>query len=477
MRESKLQNFTDWRERLVGIEFENPVAETDATPASFETMQEVWKSFGADGWRTNTDHYYQVFSGAEKDFGGKTVPLISDNGAGNLEMALPPLSSITEGKNLLSEVRADILKVLSRNKLRLLGLGMQPGPLPMPIEERRVKSFLYKGFDSLGPTHRLTNSIMAVCSAHQAGVSIRIHEVIPAANALVQAAGLIIALCANSPIQNWSVLPWKEWRIAAWYFRFMGEKSGFGKLARFPEQPFSSLAHYLMYYWNTPYMILPPMHNEDFLFPKPRMNYLAYFSAPRVTVANLAGKTKKHVPSPADINFAVLCMWPFAKPHIIVDPAKVTVADFMKNLKKDGLEEYLSDKLLNCYIEYRATATAPIGEEMAIPALILGLVNNLPALTHLTERYSWSDWGTLVYAAAARGMEATIRKESIIPLLTALISIAEAGLNKRPFKEALYLSPLKERVAARKTPADNAIEKFKKGKKEFLDYITYSPAP
>jgi len=54
------------------------------------------------------------------------------------------------------------------------------------------------------------------------------------------------------------------------------------------------------------------------------------------------------LPNPDDLNWAMLCNWPHAKPHIILDPKKITVREFMDNFQKDTLEEYLEGKVVNC---------------------------------------------------------------------------------------------------------------------------------
>ncbi|MDD4989654.1 MAG: hypothetical protein PHV42_04490, partial [Candidatus Pacebacteria bacterium] len=256
MREAKIQNLTDWKERLVGIEYENPVVDRNGNPVTLSAMQNVWKNLEKRGWKANLDPFYKLFAGAEKEYKGATINLISDNGAGNFEIALPPLPDIHEAETLLASVHKDIVGALRKENLSYLGIGLQPGTPGTPIDEYRVKNILFAGFNKnmepAGGPHsiRLGNGLFFGLSAHQTGVSLRLSEMLPAINELIKTTGLITALCANSSIQNWEILPWKEWRIPAYPFRFVASQNiGFGKSTSPRQTAFTSLADFFKYYW------------------------------------------------------------------------------------------------------------------------------------------------------------------------------------------------------------------------------------
>lgn len=476
MIEPKIKDITGWKERLVGIEFENPVVDASGNPATFDAMQKVWPWLAELGWKTNTDKYFKIFSGAEKQYKEGTINLISDNGAGNFEIALPPLPDVHEAKKLLAEVHKDVLSALKKESLSLLAIGIQPGEVGMPIEDWRVKSWLYKGFEPAGkPSMRFGHSLFFGLSAHQTGVSIRLSEALTSINEFIKITGLVTALCGNSPIQNWEVLPWREWRIGAYGFRFIAPKAGFGKLTRSPEAPFRSLAHFYQYYWDTPLMILPPLRDGEFVFPDPPINYLEYFAKKEISGKDSDGNVVKIIPTPADINFAMLCMWDWGKPHLVLDPSKVSVDDFMNHIKDDSLEEYLDGKLVNCYLEYRGAPASPKGEEMALPSLVVGLGNNLDELKVFTKQFSWTSWCDLPYVSAVQGLSASIDGKSVAPLISELIKIAERGLLRRGMSEEVYLEPFKERIRSGKNPADKTVALLKeKGKNKFIQTLAYS---
>src|ERR1035437_2690811 len=112
MRESKIENFIDFNERLVGLELENQIIDSNGEPIDFDFMQKIWKDFEKLGWRITTDSGLKIISGAEKEFDGKNVNLSSDAAVGNLEMALPPLSNLKEAEDFLRVVHSEIFQVL-----------------------------------------------------------------------------------------------------------------------------------------------------------------------------------------------------------------------------------------------------------------------------------------------------------------------------------------------------------------------------
>jgi len=140
-------------------------------------------------------------------------------------------------------------------------------------------------------------------------------------------------------------------------------------------------------------------------------------------------------------------MWPFAKLHLVVDAASATVADFIAALSAGALEEYLDGNLVNSYLECRAAAATPVGEEATVPALFLGLINNLDGLADLVARHDWAAWQALVYQTARHGFAARIDGRPVAPLVDALLHVAEEGLAARGGAEEEILEPRQVDIA------------------------------
>ncbi len=462
-----------FKERLVGLEFENPIIDFQGETINFQRMQKVFESFEENGWEAKRDYILGYINQIEKDFGDDRVNLITDSGAGNLETAMPPQENIEKARVLHRKVYDDVLSILKTHNLTLGAFAVQPGSIP-DIRKFFRQNAMYLALEELDSSDSYANLTSTAISAHQAGVGTKLNETIDDANEMIKIAGLIVALCGNSPIHGFKLLPWKEWRIILiGLFRFMTDHSGFQRLCGFPKKPYKSISDYFRYYWETQWMILPPLRKSEWILPDQKMGFIEYFKAKKVPAHSLKGDKLELIPSADDLNLATICMWPHAKPHIVLDPEKVTVQKFMENFEKDSLEEYLEGKLVNCYIECRAAAAPPKGEEMAIPALMLGLVNNIEEVKNITKLYKWEDWDNLVFAAAVKGLDAKICGKSIIPYLKELLKIAQAGLKKRSLGEEKYLEPFARRIKEKKNPADINIELFKQDKQKFLDHIIY----
>ena len=110
---------------------------------------------------------------------------------------------------------------------------------------------------------------------------------------------------------------------------------------------------------------------------------------------------------------------------------------------------------------------------MALPAFVLGLVENISEVKKFTKQYSWNEWKELVYKASVYGMDIKINGKSIYGLLKKLLEIAEEGLNGRKMNEAKYLKVPWKRLANKENPASQSALAFKKSKKDFLKLITY----
>lgn len=474
MKNLEVSNLDNLGERTIGLELENPLLQINGESINFEIIQKVWKSFIENGWTPRVDSFLEnVVDGLTKDFGFASASIMADSGAGNFELAITPQGNLNETEKTYKVIFSEINSIVKKHDLFLAGLAIQPGRIEN-LDNFRRRNAMYSAWSQMESSDYYSNITSAAISAQQVGIGVNIREIIEITNELIKITGLVTALTGNSPIQNWEVLPYKEWRIICMErFRFIGNVEGFEKLVGFPERPFSSLADFFSYYWNSPSMMLPLLRNDEWVVPSEKINFMQFFKSKSISARMLSGKKIKVIPDTSDVNWASVQMWPHVKPHISIDLNKISMDDFLKNLKDGTLEDYLDGKITNCYVECRAAGAPPVGEELALPALMLGVVNNLDDLKKITHQYDWGTWGELVLNAAVHGMDATIKEKSIIPLLNELYACALKGLKKRGLNEEKYLDKILERIDKRKNPADLALEKFRTGKKEFLKYISY----
>ena len=111
---------------------------------------------------------------------------------------------------------------------------------------------------------------------------------------------------------------------------------------------------------------------------------------------------------------------------------------------------------------------------LAPTALTLGIIENLDKAKLLMETYPWKSWQLLRKEAARHTFHATLTNQSIVPVLTKLLSITKEGLLKRGLGEEIYLQTLFERLEKRQSPADFSIAVFKEqGFSNLLTHLAF----
>src|SRR3989338_1516135 len=192
MREAALQDNTKWTKRLVGFEFENPLVRPDGEPATAADMRRLWEEGAKRGWQLDIDTGTGTVLGGTKNILGHIVTAGHDIGAGNFELALPPLQDVESAQKLLVAAHGELLPLFREYGLSLLALGMQPGGVPKDIAELRYPWSLIDAQLRLGSARYANSGIGTVISAHQANVSARLGELIEQTNSLNAITGLIV---------------------------------------------------------------------------------------------------------------------------------------------------------------------------------------------------------------------------------------------------------------------------------------------
>lgn len=471
MREAKELDLMHEKERLVGLEFENPLVAKDGYIISQDDIQNFWNDFIKDGDEKDVDYFTKTLVGAKKKLqDGSYKNLNTDSGICTLEMSLSPKRNLYDAKKVFEEVRDDVLQSVIAANLRYLGYAIQPRRISGNPYDYKTKKSMYRTFG-----HVQRHNMQIPITAHQVGVSLHLSEVIRTTNALQAISGAVVCVMANSPIFEDKIVPWKETRLLHWAITSTSGRcqEEMRLFAVMPQRPFKNLSEYYSYAWSSP-MPIPVLRNGQWIINKKTVSFIEYCKHKKWQGVDLYGKKVDLEPSVADLNLASICMWFDAKPHLIFNKEKTELKDFFLALEKNALEEYVEDKLVNCYMEFRACGSSPKGEELALPAFILGLVNNLDSLCVLVGKYPWEEWKLLRETSYVTAMESFLGNVKISQILKELCDISEQGLKKRKLKEEIFLEPIKKRIAESKCPADYDIDVFKqKGMEGFIDYISY----
>jgi len=111
-------------------------------------------------------------------------------------------------------------------------------------------------------------------------------------------------------------------------------------------------------------------------------------------------------------------------------------------------------------LENRMNDQQPPEEILSVPALTLGIMENLEEGVRLMNEYPWEMLQEARIEAARSGLEATVRGKPVSDISRELVQIAARGLEKRGLGEEKYLSPLWIRLDEKICPADRAADIF-----------------
>lgn len=120
-------------------------------------------------------------------------------------------------------------------------------------------------------------------------------------------------------------------------------------------------------------------------------------------------------------------------------------------------------------LENRINDQQPPGEWIVIPALTLGLMENLEEAWQFVNSYDWELLQRVRTKALEEGINAEVDNIKVKDLSKKMVDIAEKGLKKRGQGEEKFLQPLHERLSTGECPADKAAEVFQDhGIKKFV---------
>ena len=135
----------------------------------------------------------------------------------------------------------------------------------------------------------------------------------------------------------------------------------------------------------------------------------------------------------------------------------------------DHLTTAFPEVRLKKFLEMRGADSGPWGRLCALPALWVGLLYDdgaTDAALDLIKDWTREEREALRNAVPKAGLKTKFRNGTVLDLAKATLEIAASGLarrNRRDGKgrdESLFLDPLREIVAAGKTPSDTLLEAY-----------------
>ena len=446
--------------RMVGLEFENQLVYTKTGFAvGRKDVAALWKKLMENKWQPTVDKYTNVIIGVTKKTSRGTVVVNTDTGICNLEVAFPPKRDLIAARSEYKKIFAEIIGTAKKLGFTAISLGVTPRKMSGDLYDFKTEKGLYLLINDWFVRHNVQIPI----SSHQVCVDVDLKEMVRSINCLSKLGGLFIALTANSVIEDDEIQKWKEIRTLHWKVPFNSQFINIDNIfGGMPNKPFKDLSDYFRYIWNgTPVVIIK---NGEWVRLKDwRITTWQYLTCGKELEAVTVDKKKIWVKADeGDLNLMMMLAWNDVKAHVIIDSERVRLRDFIDAIRKNSLEKYLKDKILSSYLEMRVCPVAPKGEEMVIPAFLLGLVNNLKGLEVFGRKFSWDDGKRLKDVLSIKGMDYELKGKPISLFLKQLVSISEIGLKKRGLGEEGFLDILDQRLKEEMTPADKTIAIFKK---------------
>lgn len=428
--------------RRIGIENEFPIVGPTGEAVDAGTVGNLFQSLRARGFIPRRDPATGQVNHVERPTGpsggvdGSTRDVVeSELGYCTLEVALAPQTTLFEAERCSQRLLTELTEELDQSGHRLLGYGMQP--LTPPSRSLVAPKERFVIYDRRSRSDRSSSCadihLFTVAAADQCHVDVSLDEAVTAVNTLGALAGLQLALTANSPVWRGEVDPTNKAVRETFYDILYGTRGDgghrtFGILPRFHD-----LADYLSHLCHLEaMMVMRDGRHVEILDDLSIGELLSHEST-------VAGRTSTGEP-------------------VAVEPRDDDVLFLASRLESNVR---LSPRYGT--LESRISCQQPPGEMLVVPALILGLLENLSEAETLVASLPHEAWEASRLEAARRGLEAQIADNSAVELAQELLRIAKTGIERRGFGEEIFLAPLERRLATRRAPADNAIEAFRAG--------------
>lgn len=399
--------------RRVGVELKFPVVKADGEAIEKKDLLSFWQFLSNQGWET-------VFDPAGKPTGVKRAGeqkedfLSAETGFCKVEFSLGHTEHLFSLAAKIRELAQLAASFCAETGIILLGLGIQP--LTPPGRELFLSKprnlFWQRAFKET------LLELFTVNASLQVHVDMAPKEVVQALNVFNGLAGVQIALNANSTVWQGKVDErFKALNEAFWEWWLPGDRRvgmPFRKFSSF-EDYFQRICAYRPVYVVRGDAFLGIAHYESF-------RAYAESSAPY-------GKTLK-------------------EEEVLLRPA---FQDFQLHSTFCWHDARLSRYFT---LENRPNCEQPPEATLAVPALTLGLMEELGGVAAFLKEFTWEELREARWEAIQKGLDARVGRFPIVFLCTEMVRLAEKGLKKRALGEEVFLAPLWERIAQRECPAD-----------------------
>ena len=443
--------------RKIGVEFEFPIVYSDGKGADRKIIQQLWTTFSRQypEWKPIRENIRKTVSGVTRTSGGYSEVIDTDVGVCTIEFSMRPFAHITDMNAHFLKTFQPLRDVAKELGLSILTMGCQP--ITGYDWSRETQSDYYLVWDRRVTYHNL----MVPIAAHQAAVDISVDEWIPVTNMLAALSGPMIALTASSPIFQGKKLPVKEHRAQVWDLIWERQKDP--RMAEYltndiPHVPFANLNEYFEYLWESRMFFA---ENKKGVFEMLRKPTFIDFLRNRRPQTGKNAKQEHMLVAPEDSMLTTIANygWFTNKVHYFFKKT-ATVEGALDAYDNQTMDDFCKKHIQFVYVENRPCGVAAKGEEMAMPSLTLGLVENWREAATLVEQLTWNEWKSFRVDAIAYSLEFSKNKDGYLGLIKEMLYIAQRGLKRRGLGEEAYLKPFFKRLEHRQSNADDILATF-----------------
>jgi gamma-glutamylcysteine synthetase len=473
---------TQWNP-LTGVEFERNLSLSNGDyVGEANTIESIWRKLA----EINTENsQLKIDLSSKKPTGirftnseDKILELVNDTGYGEFEFASPPYSNLTEGKIDTEKIFQNIKTAAKTidDRITCLGVGIHPfleANTANYMKYRSPKGFLYvllnEGTKNI-PGRKWSHYEYLNATSDQTNIDLPKGYESEAILSLNRVMGVLIALSANSPFENGKLTGHKSSRQTK--AQKMIANAAFKEdtlLADMPQTEPNGMNWFYDILFTKRRMICAGKDKGDRLLVPLDENgeiptLLEYLKSDNEWPAWDTADQKKMLKSTGeDIMSPVhrICLWN-TKPQLnfaSCDPMNKT--EIIEAMNTHTLHELFNRKNVQSYIEVRAIDASLPHEELAMPALIKGLMLNHEILKKITDRWDYASWLKIAKMAGEKGMDWSHKGVQAQNLCMEILEIAKDGLNKvNEGAETQLLKPIEARVHKNECPADILIKNY-----------------
>jgi len=417
--------------RRIGSELKFPFVKENGYAVNRNDVDTLWQHLGTKGWQVITDPTTNQRVGAETPGELNNTVARSETGHCLIEFSLAHTGNLHDLQKIYDDLRSTLTSFSDETKTYFLASGIHPlEKAGKHLLTKKSRNFFWdKMFGSnriVPPEEGSDVHLFALSAAHQVHIDVDQDESIDAVNVLNGFAGAQIALTANSNIWRNTVAEQAQCLGELFWDWWLGDQRN---RAGVPERRFSSLDDYADCIGNfSPVFVR--RGDEVIGLPDYKTFKEYYKSNGSGKGENTSGEKVDLTPQPDDISLHNTFFWHDAR-----------------------ISRYFT-------IENRLNDQQPYEEMIVIPALTLGLIDNLKEASEYLQQFKWLVLREMRDNAIHHGLTASVNDIAVTDQCKNMLDIANRGLTKRGLGEEEYLNILYDRLDKNQNPATKAAELF-----------------